>query len=176
MKMSEEEDLVLRPMTCPHHILIYQSKPRSYRELPIRIAELGTMYRYERSGVVGGLSRVRVMTLNDAHLFVRPDQIKEEFIGVMNLVKRAYNDLGSTEYSFRLSKREPGNTKDFVDNDEMWKSSQQTLREALQEVGVPYREAEGEAAFYGPKVDIQVKDVMGREETLSTIQLDPHLP
>ncbi|HJZ59392.1 MAG TPA: threonine--tRNA ligase [Gemmataceae bacterium] len=176
MKMSEEEELVLRPMNCPHHILIYQSKPRSYRELPIRIAELGTMYRYERSGVVGGLSRVRVMTLNDAHLFVREDQILDEFIGVLNLVKRAYADLGITDYSFRLSKRDPQNKVKYVDDDAMWKSSQAKLREALQQVGVPYREAEDEAAFYGPKVDIEVKDVMGREETLSTIQLDPHLP
>ncbi len=176
MKISDEEELVLRPMNCPHHILIYQSQPRSYRELPIRIGELGKMYRYERSGVVGGLSRVRCMSLNDAHLFVRPDQIKEEFTGVLNLVKKAYADLGITEYSFRLSKRDPGDNDKFVKNDEMWKWSQQQLREALQEAGVIYREAEGEAAFYGPKVDIQVKDVMGREETLSTIQLDPHLP
>jgi threonyl-tRNA synthetase len=176
MKIGEEEQLVLRPMNCPHHILIYQSRPRSYRDLPIRIAELGTMYRYERSGVVGGLSRVRVMTLNDAHLFVRPDQVIEEFVGVLNLTKKAYADLGITEYSFRLSKRDPADTEKYVKNDEMWKTSQAKLREALQQAGVPYREAEGEAAFYGPKVDIQVKDVMGREETLSTIQLDPHLP
>ena len=179
MKLGAEEDaeeLVLRPMNCPHHILIYQSKPRSYRELPIRIAELGKMYRYERSGVVGGLSRVRCMTLNDAHLFVRPDQITDEFVGVLNLIKKAYADLGITEYSFRLSKRDPGNNEKYVKNDEMWKTSQAKLREALQLAAVSYREAEDEAAFYGPKVDIQVKDVLGREETLSTIQLDPHLP
>jgi threonyl-tRNA synthetase len=171
-----EEELVLRPMNCPHHILIYQSKPRSYRDLPIRIAELGKMYRYERSGVVGGLSRVRCMTLNDAHLFVREDQIKDEFVGVLNLIKKAYADLGITEYSFRLSKRDSADKVKYVDDDAMWKSSQAKLREALKLADVPYREAEGEAAFYGPKVDIQVKDVMGREETLSTIQLDPHLP
>jgi len=176
MKIGEEEELVLRPMNCPHHILIYQSKPRSYRDLPIRIAELGTMYRYERSGVVGGLSRVRCMTLNDAHLFVRGDQIIDEFVGVLNLVKKAYADLGITEYSFRLSKRDSADNDKYVKNDEMWKTSQAKLREALKIAGVEYREAEGEAAFYGPKVDIQVKDVMGREETLSTIQLDPHLP
>src|SRR5947199_7076821 len=134
------------------------------------------MYRYERSGVVGGLSRVRVMTLNDAHLFVRPDQIKEEFIGVLNLVKRTYADLGITEYSFRLSKHDPDDKEKYVNNPEMWASSEQTLREALQEAGVSFQEAVGEAAFYGPKVDIQVRDVMGREETLSTIHLDPHLP
>ncbi len=171
-----EEELVLRPMNCPHHILIYQSRPRSYRDLPIRIAELGKMYRYERSGVVGGLSRVRCMTLNDAHLFVRPEQITEEFVGVLNLIKKAYADLGITEYSFRLSKRDPKNKVKYVDDDLMWKTSQQKLRDALQQAGVVYREAEDEAAFYGPKVDIEVKDVMGREETLSTIQLDPHLP
>ena len=171
-----DEELVLRPMNCPHHILIYQSKPRSYRDLPYRIAELGTMYRYERSGVVGGLSRVRCMTLNDAHLFVRPDQITDEFVGVLNLIKKAYADLGITEYSFRLSKRDPQNKVKYVDDDAMWKTSQQKLRDALQQAGVTYREAEDEAAFYGPKVDIEVKDVMGREETLSTIQLDPHLP
>jgi threonyl-tRNA synthetase len=171
-----EEELVLRPMNCPHHILIYQSRPRSYRDLPIRIAELGKMYRYERSGVVGGLSRVRCMTLNDAHLFVRPEQITEEFVGVLNLIKKAYADLGITEYSFRLSKRDPKNKVKYVDDDIMWKTSQQKLRDALQQAGVVYREAEDEAAFYGPKVDIEVKDVMGREETLSTIQLDPHLP
>lgn len=175
MDMGEEE-LVLRPMNCPHHILIYQLKPRSYRDLPIRIAELGKMYRYERSGVVGGLSRVRCMTLNDAHLFVREDQITEEFVGVLNLIKKAYADLGITEYSFRLSKRDPANKVKYIDDDLMWKTSQAKLREALQIAGVNYKEAEDEAAFYGPKVDIEVKDVMGREETLSTIQLDPHLP
>ena len=175
MDMGEEE-LVLRPMNCPHHILIYQMKPRSYRDLPIRIAELGKMYRYERSGVVGGLSRVRCMTLNDAHLFVREDQITEEFVGVLNLIKKAYADLGITDYSFRFSKRDPANKVKYVDDDAMWKTSQAKLREALQIAGVTYREAEDEAAFYGPKVDIEVKDVMGREETLSTIQLDPHLP
>ncbi len=174
MKISEEEELVLRPMNCPHHILVYQAKPRSYRDLPVRIAELAKMYRYERSGVVGGLSRVRCMCLNDAHLFVRPDQIKEEFSKVLGMVKRAYADLGITDYSFRLSKRD-GSDK-FVKNDEMWKTSQRLLREALAENDLPFVEAEGEAAFYGPKVDIQVKDVMGREETLSTVQLDPHLP
>lgn len=176
MKIGDEEELVLRPMNCPHHILVYQSKPRSYRDLPIRIAELGTMYRFERSGVVGGLSRVRCMTLNDAHIFLREDQIIDEFVGVLELVKKAYADLGITEYSFRLSKRDPQDTEKYVRNDEMWKSSQAKLREALKIAGVNYYEAEGEAAFYGPKVDIQVKDVMGREETLSTIQLDPHLP
>lgn len=171
-----EEDLVLRPMCCPHHIQVYKAKPRSYRDLPIRIAELGTMYRYEKSGVVGGLSRVRCMTLNDAHLFVRPDQIKFEIAGVLALMKKAYADLGIGEYRFRLSKHDAADKVKYVDNPAMWASSIGTLREALVESGLPFFEADGEAAFYGPKIDVQVKDVMGREETLSTIQLDQHLP
>ncbi|MBM3981217.1 MAG: threonine--tRNA ligase [Planctomycetes bacterium] len=182
MQMGEnpgEEDLVLRPMCCPHHIQVYKSKARSYRDLPIRIAELGNMYRFERSGVVGGLSRVRCMTLNDAHLFVRPDQVKGEIAGVLALMKKAYADLGITEYRFRLSKNAdpsgPPSTK-YVDNPAMWESSTKMLREVLQESGLPFFEAWNEAAFYGPKIDVQVKDVMGREETLSTIQADQHLP
>jgi threonyl-tRNA synthetase len=171
-----EEDLVLRPMCCPHHIQVYKSKARSYRDLPIRIAELGTMYRFERSGVVGGLSRVRCMTLNDAHLFVRPDQIKAEIAGVLQLMKKAYADLGISDYRFRLSKHDPNDKEKYVDNPAMWDSSIRILREALVESGLPFFEADGEAAFYGPKIDVQVKDVMGREETLSTIQLDQHLP
>jgi threonyl-tRNA synthetase len=178
---SEDEELCLRPMCCPHHIQVYTSKQRSYRDLPIRIAELGTMYRYERSGVVGGLSRVRCMTLNDAHLFVRPDQVKEEIAGVLALMKKAYADLGITEYRFRLSKHDPDNPdkakrEKYADNPAMWESSIKMLREVLTESGLPFFEAWGEAAFYGPKIDVQVKDVMGREETLSTIQADQHLP
>jgi threonyl-tRNA synthetase len=182
MAMGEkegEEDLVLRPMCCPHHIQVYKSKARSYRDLPVRIAELGNMYRYEKSGVVGGLSRVRCMTLNDAHLFVRPDQIKHEIAGVLQLMKRAYADLGVADYRFRLSKNDdpdgPASGK-YVDNPQLWETSIRILREALQESGMPFFEAWNEAAFYGPKIDVQVKDVMGREETLSTIQLDQHLP
>lgn len=173
---QEWDELCLRPMCCPHHIQVYNAKPRSYRELPIRIAELGKMYRYERSGVVGGLSRVRCMTLNDAHLFVRPDQVKEEIAGVLALMKKAYADLGITEYRFRLSKHDPADHEKYVDNPAMWESSIGLLRAALQESGLPYFEADGEAAFYGPKIDVQVKDVLGREETLSTIQADQHLP
>ncbi len=176
MSLGEDEDLVLRPMCCPHHIQVYKSKARSYRDLPVRIAELGTMYRYEKSGVVGGLSRVRCMTLNDAHLFVRPDQVKVEIAGVLTLMKKAYADLGIGEYRFRLSKHDASDKVKYVDNPAMWLSSETTLREALVESGLPFFEADGEAAFYGPKIDVQVKDVMGREETLSTIQLDQHLP
>lgn len=172
----ETEQMVLRPMNCPHHILIYESKLRSYRDLPVRLAELGTMYRYERSGALSGLSRVRCMTLNDAHIFCSPDQIKEEFSGVMKLVERAYRDLGITKYSYRLSLRDPANKEKYVDNDAMWELGERVLREAMDSLGLRYREARGEAAFYGPKLDIQLADVMGHEETYSTIQVDFHLP
>ena len=172
----ETEDLVLRPMNCPHHILVYESKKRSYRDLPIRIAELGTMYRYERSGVLSGLSRVRAMTLNDAHIFCTPEQIKDEFAGVMKLVERAYRDLGITQYSYRLSLRDKGPSDKYVANDEMWDLAENLLREAMNSLGLPYTEAPGEAAFYGPKLDIQLADVMGHQETYSTIQIDFHLP
>jgi len=172
----ETEQMVLRPMNCPHHILIYESKPRSYRELPLKLAELGTMYRYERSGVLSGLSRVRTMTLNDAHIFCTPEQIKEEFSNVMKLVEQAYRDLGITKYSYRLSLRDPANKEKYVDNDEMWALGERVLREALDGLGLPYKEGLGEAAFYGPKLDIQLADVMGHEETYSTIQVDFHLP
>jgi len=170
------EELVLRPMNCPHHILIYESGKRSYRDLPVRIAELGTMYRYERSGVLSGLSRVRCMTLNDAHIFCTPEQIKEEFAGVMKLVEQAYKDLGIKEYTYRLSLRSKGPSDKYVANDEMWDMAEQMLREAMDSLGLPYTEAPGEAAFYGPKLDIQLADVMGHQETYSTIQIDFHLP
>ncbi len=172
----EHEQMVLRPMNCPHHILIYESKKRSYRELPVKIAELGTMYRYERSGVLSGLSRVRCMTLNDAHIFCTPEQIKEEFTKVMHLVEEAYKDLGITKYSYRLSLRDPANKEKYVDNDAMWDMGENILRDAMNSLGLQYREAKGEAAFYGPKVDIQFADVLGHEETYSTIQVDFHLP
>ena len=172
----ETEQLVLRPMNCPHHILIYESTQRSYRELPVKLAELGTMYRYERSGVLSGLSRVRCMTLNDAHVFCTPDQIKEEFSNVMRLVEQSYGDLGIKDYSYRLSLRDPSNKDKYVQNDEMWELGERVLREAMDGLGLPYRVGFGDAAFYGPKVDIQLADVMGHEETYSTIQVDFHLP
>ncbi|HEX6546906.1 MAG TPA: threonine--tRNA ligase, partial [Bryobacteraceae bacterium] len=172
----ESEQMVLRPMNCPHHILIYNSKMHSYRDLPVRLAELGTMYRHERSGVLSGLSRVRCMTLNDAHIFCTPDQIKTEFTKVMQLVEQAYRDLGITQYSYRLSLRDKANTEKYVANDEMWTLGERVLREAMDSLGLPYTEAPGEAAFYGPKLDIQLADVMGHEETYSTIQIDFHLP
>lgn len=172
----ETEQLVLRPMNCPHHILIYESTQRSYRDLPVKLAELGTMYRYERSGVLSGLSRVRCMTLNDAHIFCTPEQIKDEFSKVMQLVEQAYKDLGITDYSYRLSLRDPADTEKYVRNDEMWELGERVLREAMDALGLKYREGIGEAAFYGPKLDIQLADVMGHEETYSTIQVDFHLP
>src|ERR1700690_3973311 len=172
----ETEQLVLRPMNCPHHILVYESKKHSYRDLPGGIPELGTMYRYERSGVLSGLSRVRCMTLNDAHIFCTPEQIKEEFAGVMRLVEQAYHDLGITQYTFRLSLRDKLNRAKYVENDEMWDLAENMLREAMNSLNLPYTEAPGEAAFYGPKLDIQLADVMGHQETYSTIQIDFHLP
>jgi threonyl-tRNA synthetase len=172
----ETEEMVLRPMNCPHHIQVYKHKKHSYRELPVRIAELGKMYRYERSGVLSGLSRVRCMTLNDAHIFCTPEQIKEEFTNVMKLVERAYRDLGITQYSYRLSLRDKADTAKYVDNDAMWVLAERLLREAMDSLGLPYKEAPGEGAFYGPKLDIQLADVMGHEETYSTIQIDFHLP
>jgi threonyl-tRNA synthetase len=172
----ETEQLVLRPMNCPHHILVYESKKHSYRDLPVRIAELGTMYRYERSGVLSGLSRVRVMTLNDAHIFCTPEQIKEEFAAVMRLVEQAYRDLGITQYTYRLSLRDKLHSEKYIDNDAMWDLAERMLHEAMDSLNLPYTEAPGEAAFYGPKLDIQLADVMGHQETYSTIQIDFHLP
>ncbi|UXR53687.1 threonine--tRNA ligase [Staphylococcus simulans] len=176
MKLDETEEMVLRPMNCPHHMMIYKNKPHSYRELPIRIAELGTMHRYEASGAVSGLQRVRGMTLNDAHIFVRPDQIKEEFKRVVELVQEVYKDFGFENYSFRLSYRDPEDTEKYFDDDEMWNKAEAMLKEAVDEMNLPYEEAVGEAAFYGPKLDVQVKTAMGKEETLSTVQLDFLLP
>lgn len=172
----ENEQLVLRPMNCPHHMMIYKNKPHSYRELPIRIAELGTMHRYEASGAVSGLQRVRGMTLNDAHIFVRPDQIKEEFIRVVQLVIDVYKDFKFKDYKFRLSYRDPEDTEKYFQDDEMWERAQKMLKEAVDEMGLDYEEAPGEAAFYGPKLDVQVKTALGKVETLSTVQLDFLLP
>lgn len=175
MEMDNEQ-LVLRPMNCPHHMMIYKNGIHSYRELPIRIAELGTMHRYEMSGALSGLQRVRGMTLNDAHIFVRPDQIKEEFKRVVQLVLAVYKDFDIKDYSFRLSYRDPQDTKKYYDDDQMWEKAQSMLKEAMDEIGLDYFEAEGEAAFYGPKLDVQVKTALGKEETLSTVQLDFLLP
>ncbi len=172
----EHEEMVLRPMNCPHHILVYEATLHSYRDLPVRIAELGKMYRYEKSGVVGGLSRVRAMTLNDAHIFCRPDQIKAEVSGVMRLVERAFATLGITDYTYRLSLGDAANTEKYVQDPELWRVAEAELRDVLESMKLPYYDGIGEAAFYGPKIDIQIRDMLGREETLATIQVDRHLP
>lgn len=176
MKLDENEEMVLRPMNCPHHMMVYANKPHSYRELPIRIAELGLQHRYEASGAVSGLQRVRGMTLNDAHIFVRPDQIKEEFKRVVQLILDVYDDFGFENYSFRLSYRDPEDKEKYYDDDDMWNKAEAMLKEAVDEFGLEYEEAIGEAAFYGPKLDVQVQTAMGKEETLSTAQLDFLLP
>ncbi|HEY8342353.1 MAG TPA: threonine--tRNA ligase, partial [Calditerricola sp.] len=164
MKMDNEE-LVLRPMNCPHHMMVYKQEVRSYRQLPIRIAELGTMHRYEMSGALTGLHRVRAMTLNDAHIFCRPDQIKEEFTNVVKLILAVYDDFGIRDFWFRLSYRDPNDKEKYVQNDAMWELAQGMLREAMEELGFDYVEAEGEAAFYGPKLDVQVRTATGKDET-----------
>jgi threonyl-tRNA synthetase len=172
----EGEELVLRPMNCPHHIMIYRHGQHSYRELPIRIAEMGKVFRYERSGVLTGLHRVRGMTMNDAHIFCRPDQIKDEIKGVAELIQRVYADFRITGASYRLSLRDPADRVNFMPHDELWDLAEARLREALQEMGLPFVEAKGEAAFYGPKIDVQVPTAAGKDETISTIQLDFLLP
>ncbi|WP_348922031.1 threonine--tRNA ligase [Enterococcus rotai] len=176
MDMGDGEMLVLRPMNCPHHMMVYKNDIHSYRELPIRIAELGMMHRYEKSGALSGLQRVREMTLNDGHTFVRPDQIKEEFLRTLKLMVEVYADFDVTDYRFRLSLRDPNNKEKYFDDDAMWERSQTMIKEAADEAGIDYFEAEGEAAFYGPKLDVQVKTALGMEETLSTIQIDALLP
>ncbi len=176
MDMGDGEMLVLRPMNCPHHMMVYKNHIHSYRELPIRIAELGMMHRYEKSGALSGLQRVREMTLNDGHTFVRPDQIKDEFKRTLDLMTSVYADFNITDYRFRLSYRDPNNTDKYFDDDAMWENAQAMLKAAMDELELDYFEAEGEAAFYGPKLDVQVKTALGMEETLSTIQLDFLLP
>jgi len=175
MKVDEEE-FVLRPMNCPHHMLIYANDLHSYRDLPIRIGEFATDFRYEASGAVKGLERVRCMCQNDAHLFVRPDQIGEEFKKVVELILDVYKDFGLKNYKFRLSLRDPLDKEKYFDDDEMWNTAENKLREVLNAFGCEYHEAIGEAAFYGPKLDVEVKPAVGPEITLSTCQLDFLLP
>ena len=178
MKMDNEE-LVLRPMNCPHHMLIYKSEMRSYRDLPIKIGELAHDFRYENSGAVCGLERVRQMCQNDAHLFVRPDQIKEEVGKVINLIFEVYiKDFGFSRdsFKFRLSLRDKENKEKYIDNDEMWETAENQLRQILKELNIDFYEAEGEAAFYGPKIDIQIQTALGHDVTIPTCQLDFALP
>ena len=178
MKMDNEE-LVLRPMNCPHHMLIYKNELRSYKDLPIKIGELAHDFRWENSGAVCGLERVRQMCQNDAHLFVRPDQIKEEVGKVLNLIKEVYQkDFGfsADSFKYRLSLRDKANTEKYIDNDEMWETAENQLRAILKELNIDFYEAEGEAAFYGPKIDIQIKTALNHDITIPTCQLDFALP
>ena len=172
----EGESFVLRPMNCPHHMMIYANKLHSYKNLPIRIGEIAHDFRYESSGSVCGLERVRCMCMNDAHLFVRPDQIKEEFAKVVNLILEVYKDLGIKADSFRLSLRDPEDKEKYFDDDEMWNKAESMLREVLKELNIDFHEDIGEAAFYGPKLDVQIKTALGHDITLSTCQLDFLLP
>ena len=176
MMKVDEEEFVLRPMNCPHHMLIFKNKLHSYRDLPIRIGEFATDFRYEASGAVKGLERVRCMCQNDAHLFVTPEQIGEEFKKVVQLILDVYNDFGLKNYSFRLSLRDKEDKEKYFDDDNMWDMAENKLREVLNELEIPYYEAIGEAAFYGPKLDVEVKPAVGPEVTLSTCQLDFLLP
>ena len=177
--VMDSESFVLRPMNCPHHMLIYKHSLRSYRDLPIRIGELANDFRYENSGAVCGLERVRQMCQNDAHLFVRPDQIKEEVGNVLKLIVEVYQkDFGFSPDSFkyRLSLRDKNNKEKYIDNDEMWETAESQLRQILKELNIEFYEAEGEAAFYGPKIDIQIKTALGHDVTIPTCQLDFALP
>lgn len=171
-----EEEMVLRPMNCPHHIQIYKHEQRSYRELPLRLAEFGTMWRYEKSGELSGLSRVRRMDLNDAHIFCTPEQIQDEIVGVVRLIEDIYEVLGIKDHWYRLSLWDPNDKEKYVDNPEMWARGERFLKDAMESLGLSYVEAPGEAAFYGPKIDIQLRDPLGHSETISTIQVDFHLP
>ena len=175
MKLDNEE-MVLRPMNCPHHMLIFKNKTRSYRDLPIRIGELAHDFRYENSGNVCGLERVREMCQNDAHLFVTPEQIKQEVGKVVELILSVYKDFGFKDYTFRLSLRDPNDKKKYFDDDQMWELAESQLRQILKELNINFYEAEGEAAFYGPKLDVQIKTALGHDVTISTCQLDFLLP
>ncbi|MDP9352098.1 MAG: threonine--tRNA ligase, partial [Chloroflexota bacterium] len=172
----DEEEYILRPMNCPHHIIAYKNGLHSYRELPLRLAELGTVYRYEKSGELTGMSRVRGFTINDAHIFCRPDQLREEFVRVVELISELYSAVGFRDYVYRVSLRDPADTEKYVGGDEMWATAENAIRNALDSIGAEYIEAVGEAAFYGPKLDIMVRDVLGREFAASTNQVDLYLP
>ncbi len=172
----DDEAYVLRPMNCPHHMVMFRSKLHSYRDLPVRIAEIANDFRYEASGAVCGIERTRAFTQNDSHIFCRPDQIEAEVKGVIDLILDVYKDFGFKDYKFRLSLRDVNNQEKYFGNDELWTKSEDALRNILKNTGALYYEAEGEAAFYGPKIDVQVKSAIGHDVTLSTIQLDYQLP
>ena len=172
----DDEAYVLRPMNCPHHMVMYKSTLHSYRDLPVRIAEIANDFRFEASGALTGIEHARAFTQNDSHIFCRPDQIAQEFKNVAHLILDVYKDFGFKDYSFRLSLRDKNNKEKYFGNDELWEKSENELREVLKEMDVEFYEAEGEAAFYGPKLDVQVKSALGHDVTLSTIQLDYQLP
>lgn len=172
----DDEAYVLRPMNCPHHMVMYKTTLHSYRDLPVRIAEIANDFRFEASGALTGIERARAFTQNDSHIFCRPDQIAQEFKNVAHLILDVYKDFGFKDYSFRLSLRDKNNKEKYFGNDELWEKSENELREVLKEMNVEFYEAEGEAAFYGPKLDVQVKSALGHDVTLSTIQLDYQLP
>ena len=172
----EDEAYVLRPMNCPHHMVMYKNFQHSYRDLPLRIAEIANDFRYEASGSLCGIERLRAFTQNDSHIFCRPDQIKDEVQGVIDLILDVYKDFGFKNYKFRLSLRDVENKEKYFGNDELWEKSEQALREILKDSGANYYEAKGEAAFYGPKIDVQVESAIGHDITLSTVQLDYQLP
>ncbi len=176
MQRDGEESFVLRPMNCPHHMVMYKNFQHSYRDLPLRIAEIANDFRYEASGSLCGIERTRAFTQNDCHIFCRPDQIRSEIQGVIDLILDVYKDFGFKKYKFRLSLRDPKNTEKYFGNDELWAKSETALREILKASGAEYYEAEGEAAFYGPKIDVQVESAIGHDITLSTVQLDYQLP
>lgn len=172
----DEEQYYLKPMNCPHHHMIYRSRPRSYRDLPIRLAEYGECYRYEESGALAGLLRVRALTMNDAHIYCRPDQLKEEFVAVLDMHQMYYNKFRISDFWMRLSTHDSANKSKYVDSPQAWASTEQIIREVLSQMEIRFEERSGEAAFYGPKVDFQIKNVIGREETASTNQLDFAMP
>ena len=172
----DEEAYVLRPMNCPHHMMMFKNSLHSYKDLPLRIAEIANDFRFEASGSLCGIERTRAFTQNDSHIFCRPDQIKQEVENVIKLILDVYKDFGFKNYKFRLSLRDPANVEKYFGNDELWEKSEQELREILQDTGAEFYEAKGEAAFYGPKIDVNVMSAIGHEVTLSTVQLDYQLP
>jgi threonyl-tRNA synthetase len=173
---EEDEEYMLKPMNCPHHCEVYARKPRSYKDLPLRIAEFGTVFRYEKSGELHGLTRVRNFTQDDAHIFVRPDQVKAEFENVIDIIQKVFQLFGFDNYEAQISLRDPKDTDKYIGSDEIWEESQNAIREACKEKGMKAREEIGEAAFYGPKLDFMVKDAIGRRWQLGTIQVDYNLP
>ena len=173
---EEDEEYMLKPMNCPHHCEIFARKPRSYKDLPLRIAEFGTVFRYEKSGELHGLTRVRTFTQDDAHLFVRPDQVRQEFENIIDIILKVFSIFGFDNYEAQISLHDPKDTEKYIGSEEIWAESENAIREACREKGLEVREEVGEAAFYGPKLDFMVKDAIGRRWQLGTIQVDYNLP